>query len=93
MSLVQFYFAGTRGFKINYDGTMSFSSDAGYEDGFGVEVADIGPFLVDGWDRNDRFGVQDICLHYDMHLEEDSEDFLDEDFLDEDSLDVPLPLD
>lgn len=71
MSLVQFYFAGTRGFKINYDGTMSFSSDAGYEDGFGVEVGDIGPFLVDGWDSSDLHGVQDICLHYVVVDEQD----------------------
>ena len=64
MDLVQFYFAGTRGFKLGYDGSLIMASDIGYEDGMGEEVSEITPLLVDGWDNRKLKGVEHICLHY-----------------------------
>ena len=50
VDLVQFYFAGTRGFRVNLDGSYQYESEIMDDEGFGVVVPQIGPLLVDGWE-------------------------------------------
>ena len=63
IALVEFYFAGTRGFQINLDGTYTYLTDVHTEDSYSVEVHHIGPLLVDGWEDGDGDSVKAICLH------------------------------
>ena len=56
MSLVQFYFTGTRSFEEGYDGVFMEMSDISAGDGFANFVPEIGPILVDGWNALDSKG-------------------------------------
>ena len=49
MDLAQFYFAGTRGFRLNLDGSYEYEDELMNADGFGTDVPQLGPLLVDGW--------------------------------------------
>ena len=51
--LVQFYFAGTTAFRINWDGSYDYASETSTEDTLGREIQEIGPYLIDGWDNED----------------------------------------
>lgn len=64
MELVQFYFAGTRGFRLNLDGSYEYLSELTEAAGdMGVDVNQIGPFLVDGWQEEDG-ELGSICMHF-----------------------------
>ena len=66
MDLVQFYYAGTRGFIRNFDLTYEYSNEyMEAEDGRILRVPQYGPLLVDGWELEEGdAGVQTVCMHF-----------------------------
>ena len=73
MSLVQFYFAGTRSFQEGPDGTLVEGSQVSTEDDLANWVPELGSINVDGWDYGDETGIHFICLYHNQeeHLEKD----------------------
>ena len=73
MSLVQFYFAGTRSFQEGPDGTLVEGSQVSTEDDLANWVPELGSINVDGWDYGDGTGIHFICLYHNQeeHLEKD----------------------
>ena len=55
---------GTRAFQKNLDGSYDHLTDVSTEDGYILQVPDLGPLLVDGWYNEGDENVQAICLHF-----------------------------